>query len=389
MNVDLSAYPPAIRRHMQRLQFSFVDTHWGTCNDTYRVRCSQGHLLSLQAKSLQGFAGCPRCRERERMARLRLQTEQDGSRCLDDEWQGSRHFHRFRCLRNASHEWRRTFADAARNSRCPHCVHRGRVLDKDGLQRLKNYCVSHGGDCLSLVYLGINHKHVFRCGEGHVWQATGHSLLVKNSWCSRCATREYRLDMEDLRRVAQSRGGEVLSTQYLGYEELYQWRCAKQHTWQATYRSVQGGVWCPQCVQEKRRLDPEVMHQVAAQRGGRCLSTTYRGAREKYLWECAKGHRWLAVLYSVKQGGWCPQCLRVTLEDLQQVAAQQGGQCLSRQCQGANARHQWLCEKGHQWSATYANIKTGHWCPACANMARATPGSAAWMRYQAHVPRDG
>lgn len=381
MNEMSLACPPAIRRHLERLHFTFLDTHWRTCTGTYRFRCRQGHVLSIAASNLQGFAGCPRCREAQRMVRLRLQAEKDGSRCLDDEWQGSRFYHRFRCLRDARHEWRRTYAQAARDSRCPHCSNRGRALDADGLQRLQAYALSRGGTCLSPAYLGINKKHLFRCGSGHVWQATGHSLLVKNSWCRLCVSRGYRLDIEDLRRLALSRGGEFLSTQYQGYEGYYRWRCAKQHTWHASYKSVKEGTWCPRCTQEKRRLDPEIMHQLAAQRGGRCLSTTYRGASEKYLWECAKGHRWLAVLFSVKQGGWCPRCLLVTLEDLQRVAAERGGQCLSRECHGASAKYQWLCAKGHQWSAAYSNIRTGHWCPACANMARARPGSVAWRRY--------
>lgn len=386
MNDRFLACPPAIGRHLERLQFTLLDS-WRTGEGTYRFRCAQGHVLSIAARSLPGVAGCARCREAQRMARLVRQAEKDGSQCLDPEWQGGRHRHHFQCLRDATHEWRRAYANAVKDGRCPRCSLKGRGLAGDGLQRLQAHARSRGGECLSPVYVGMNNKHQFCCEAGHVWWATGHSILMKATWCSRCVFRGRRLGLGEVQRTARTRGGEFLSAQYLGYESIYSWRCAEQHTWQASYKSVQGGNWCPLCSQEKRRLDPDVMHELAAQRGGRCWSTTYRGADEKYLWECANGHRWLAALYSIKQGGWCPRCRWLSLDDLRKVAAERGGQCLSRECHGSAAKYQWLCGRGHQWSATYSNVRTGHWCPACAAMARARPGSVAWRRHQDHLSK--
>ncbi len=37
------------------------------------------------------------------------------------------------------------------------------------------------------------------------------------------------------------------------------------------------------------------MRQIAAQRGGHCLSTEYAGARKPLLWKCKSGHEWLAM----------------------------------------------------------------------------------------------
>jgi hypothetical protein len=57
-----------------------------------------------------------------------------------------------------------------------------------------------------------------------------------------------------------------------------------------------------------KRITIEDMQNLAVERGGKCLSSTYKNWRIKLLWECAQGHRWEANLNSIQQGHWCPKC---------------------------------------------------------------------------------
>ena len=54
----------------------------------------------------------------------------------------------------------------------------------------------------------------------------------------------------------------------------------------------------------------EEMQEVAVERGGRCLSEVYLGSITHLEWECAEGHRWRAIPNNVRRGGWCPICAR-------------------------------------------------------------------------------
>jgi len=52
----------------------------------------------------------------------------------------------------------------------------------------------------------------------------------------------------------------------------------------------------------------EEIHEVAAKRGGKCLSKTYKNTRVKLLWQCKYGHRWKSSYKVVGSGSWCPKC---------------------------------------------------------------------------------
>lgn len=128
----------------------------------------------------------------------------------------------------------------------------------------------------------------------------------------------------------------------------------------------------------QRRVTIEEMQQLAASRGGRCLSATYVNMETKLLWQCAEGHQWEAKPHHIKDGIWCPMCARLkqaemhrlSLEAMQQLAASRGGKCLSATYVNRLTKLLWQCAEGHQWEASPKNIKQGTWCPMCAQVKR-------------------
>ena len=117
----------------------------------------------------------------------------------------------------------------------------------------------------------------------------------------------------------------------------------------------------------------ERMRGFAARRGGCCLSELYKNVMTKLLWACAKGHRWKATPNSIVRGSWCPDCSgrkRKTLRHMQELAARRGGLCLSESYKNVMTKLLWACAKGHRWETQPNCIRDGNWCPFCAKERR-------------------
>ena len=122
------------------------------------------------------------------------------------------------------------------------------------------------------------------------------------------------------------------------------------------------------CIRNKKIL--KQLNTIASSHNGKCLSSHYENIRQKFLWECRNGHKWVASVNSVLySGSWCPFCAgnrKLSLTELQQLAIQKGGRCLAAQYTNSKTKLCWQCKKGHQWQATAFSIKIrGSWCPVC------------------------
>lgn len=182
--------------------------------------------------------------------------------------------------------------------------------------------------------------------------------------------------MQWLQNLAAQKGGKCLSTEYSGVMSKYWWVCAKGDKWEAKANSVQQGGWCPSCA-GKAPHDLRWLQELAAKRGGRLLSDKYYGVMSKYWWECAKGDKWEAVASSIQQGGWCPHCAGMAPRDLQwlqELAAQKGGRCLATEYSGMLSRYWWECAKGYRWEAVAGDIQQDHWCPHCSKVSKTSRG---------------
>ncbi len=108
----------------------------------------------------------------------------------------------------------------------------------------------------------------------------------------------------------------------------------------------------------------------AALNGGACLSKEYINSSTPLLWRCEKGHTWDAAPAAIKKGGWCPGCAvnnrRTTIEELQEIAKERGGKCLSSEYTNNRSKIKWSCKEGHIWISAAGNIKSGNWCRICA-----------------------
>jgi hypothetical protein len=196
---------------------------------------------------------------------------------------------------------------------------------KEQYQKAINKAKERGGECLSKKYSNNRTKMLWQCANGHEpWETTFKSVVNSNQWCKHCGITN-RMDKQKnpqglnlARKHAISKQGLCLSTEYKSNKTKMLWQCANSHEpWEASYEKVvSAGRWCPHCANEKKpfiRLLEDGLQQAqthAALRGGLCLSTEYKGAQEKMLWQCAKGHKpWIAKFNNVLDlGNWCPEC---------------------------------------------------------------------------------
>lgn len=117
------------------------------------------------------------------------------------------------------------------------------------------------------------------------------------------------------------------------------------------------------------KLNIDHMRIIASKRGGKCLSSKYFDSKTDLAWVCdICGYIWNACPNNIRSGKWCPRCadnLPKSLEDAHKLAKTNGGKCLSLEYVNAHSLMKWKCSKDHVWEASFTNIKSGSWCKIC------------------------
>lgn len=118
-----------------------------------------------------------------------------------------------------------------------------------------------------------------------------------------------RKTLTEIKIIARDRGGRLLSNSYKNNRQKLKWECANNHTWYATFHDVSSSnSWCPKC-SGKARLTISELKKIAKSKGGELLSKKIINSKTKLKWKCADGHTWQAQPTCIKnQGEWCPYC---------------------------------------------------------------------------------
>ncbi|RHZ88067.1 hypothetical protein Glove_26g293 [Diversispora epigaea] len=109
------------------------------------------------------------------------------------------------------------------------------------LEDAKQIAYNRNGKCLSTEYKNC-----------HKWYATFNKVNKHNTWCPYCAG-NVRYTIEVAKQIAFDRNGECLSKEYINtYSDLL-WKCANGHLWNASLWNIKiRGTWCPYCLKYKR-----------------------------------------------------------------------------------------------------------------------------------------
>lgn len=111
----------------------------------------------------------------------------------------------------------------------------------------------------------------------------------------------------------------------------------------------------------------ERLLSLVAEKGGKLLDENVFGASSRNHFECKYGHRWSST--TVLYGTWCFDCggqTRRTIEELAEVAKSRGGRLISTEYRGTESKYEFECSLGHQFTNGYRHIADrGQWCPTC------------------------
>jgi hypothetical protein len=262
---------------MNRGEIVQVLGEWKGLQTRLRVRCENRHEWDVTGNNLvHARSWCPECRNKgERIVReifqatfgtqfpkLRLEwlkgLELDGyseSRKLAFEYQGPHHFQDARVKKR----------DAFKRDMCA----------KQGVRLVVVTAVKQ-----PFPITNVFEKVVEAFQQAGIQQLP---VLPENIFPSEFA---------ELRRLAKEKGGELVSTVYLGGSKQHEWWCGKpdHRTWSAEPWRVERGAWCPSCA-GNRPLGIEGLRAWGRMVGLELLEREYHGATAAYDWRCEQaGH---------------------------------------------------------------------------------------------------
>jgi hypothetical protein len=308
----------------------------------------------------------------EKLKEMQEIAKEKGGLCLSKKYINSMTKLRLQCAEG--HIWEAAPGSIKSGHWCPKCCGHAKLT----IEEMRNLAEQKGGFCLSEKYINSKTKLKWQCEKGHIWETTA-DCIKQGQWCPYCS-HHVRLSIDEMKKIAENRGGICLSDVYISANTKLRWQCKEGHIWKATPGNIKSGQWCPKCGikkrADKRRLTIEEMQKTAEEREGKCLSEKYLNNNTKLEWQCKEGHIWETRPSDIRQGKWCPICgakrtaeavakLRLTIEEMQELAKSRGGICLSTEYINNNTNLKWKCKEGHTWEATPSNIKRSTWCPVC------------------------
>ncbi|ARF12360.1 hypothetical protein Klosneuvirus_5_30 [Klosneuvirus KNV1] len=165
---------------------------------------------------------------------------------------------------------------------------------------------NHDCKCISTTYINSLTPLLWECSAGHQWEKVLSASQI-HPGCMTCKSSKYKEDKyKEIKEYAINKGGECLSSEFIDMRTKIKFKCKREHIWEAI---VNMDCWCRICFEIDQKCSIEQANEYAAKKLGKCLSTEYKSARDKLLWECYNKHTWEANFDSIKnQYTWCPHC---------------------------------------------------------------------------------
>ena len=271
-------------------------------------RCEKGHNWDAPYSIIRQGSWCPQCTHEERkqiwLERLQEVAEKRGGLCLSAIYISNQSKIKWQCKKG--HQWLARPSDVKGGTWCAWCAGKA----KHTIEEMREKAQSRGGKCLSTKYVNSKTKLKWECSLGHTWETIPNEIYM-GRWCPKCKAINIgnyrRSTIGDIRKLAESKGGKLLSEKYTGAHTPMKWQCSKGHQWMANAGHVKHHTWCPVCAQTAKHTIEE-MHLIATLQKGMCLSKKIVNNTTKLKWKCANGHIWMAIPKTIVKGHWCARC---------------------------------------------------------------------------------
>ena len=197
------------------------------------------------------------------------------------------------------HEWNASSSKVMYTTGCPHCANCAPLTKEIVNKRLIDRKITLIGD-----YKGVSCKAEFLCQEGHMWKANPDDVMRGNG-CPNCANR-VKLTAKVVNERLAGRKIKLVGDCAGGNRKDQTFRCVEGHQWETTPSSVLNGRGCSVC-SGKAELSESIVNERIADRQIKIIGE-YSGSLSKATFQCGHGHKWNATPDSVMRGNGCPSC---------------------------------------------------------------------------------
>ena len=241
------------------------------------------------------------------------------------------------------------------------------------MQELAN---QRGGLCLSKAYINSTTKLLWRCANGHEFQASPTSIKNSGTWCPKChffrneelyrSMFEYIFDTE-FKKVRpkfliSKKTGKRMELD--GYAPKL--KVAFEYNGEQHYQGRFFGDNSKKLVEIKSRDEQKV--KACKENKIKLFVIKYDDDIQKIFNDVTEYALQISNITPKKKSLRSFSGDYYTLDQLKEcheIAKNKGGVFLSNNFLGAKRKHTWKCEHGHIWEASVSKIKYGTWCPKC------------------------
>jgi len=298
------------------------------------------------------------------------------------------------------HQWSAKILDRIKGASCPNChvVFKDikRIIDAKRITEPNVSIKENLKQSLSLTHpelakeavgwdpsqvtSGSNKKMLWRCRNGHEWEALV-SNRSRGRGCRICSTKDYNQKRSEIRREKLI-SLDLVPEKNTGVE-IAKKRKRKKKVKSATEKfllihkgHLENG--CAVCSGKKVLVGFNDLEskfpEIASESDGWNPQTVSYGSGVKKNWICKLGHRWEASPNLRSQGSNCPYCshkfLLIGFNDLAttnpELISEADEWDPSLVIGAFGQRLAWKCSIGHKWKATINSRSRGRGCPSCA-----------------------
>lgn len=302
--------------------------------------------------------------------------KQNEGQVIEGVYKNKKSVFQFRCKNG--HEWKTQAQTILGGSWCRKCFNiekAGKHFTlKDGLEQAIQIAIDRKGKCLSNEYINNTQHLEFECNNGHRWNAALNDIK-KGTWCPNCGKgireRMCRSIFEQITsyQFPKKRPNWLLNTRKkqmeldgfceelrIAFEHHGEYHYLRNKHFQRENESL-----------ERRKLDDKTKSDLCINNGIELIVVPYNVKTtelKEFIFQKLSG---LNLSIKLNKDIDYKYVVSNELEDLNKIAMQNGGQCLSKIYIGVDQKHKFQCAEGHIWEAIPANIKSKRksWCPTC------------------------
>jgi hypothetical protein len=220
-----------------------------------KCQCKENHIFELTPLNIEKGHWCKECHlnsKRLGIERMHEYAKSRGGTCLSHHYKNNSTPLSWLCG-DCGNQWKAPGSIVTRKSWCPKCGRKVSAKKQQGytIKDAHSVAKSKGGKCLSDEYVKSTAPLLWECSEGHQWSASFDSVNRIDTWCDKCARKKQserqKDSIEKYQKIAEERGGKLMSAEYVKHNVALEWECQAGHRWNARPDHVKYGSWCPEC----------------------------------------------------------------------------------------------------------------------------------------------